>query len=188
MLRVFFLLATNWGGTTILLITCTNQEKKRKKIPGGAGDGGWGVTPNTYPLQVLQRTFLLSCNLVVFPLYRSSSDTLEIKREGGGSHQITNKNNLFWSKYINMQDHGFKNELGLLFISLLKRLRLTWEGAPCPPLSAGRRSGCALDRPWSRRGRLRKYERRYRPCRDLLRPLLAGLALHSGRTAPSSRG
>uniref|UniRef100_A0A8C9S3X5 Uncharacterized protein n=1 Tax=Scleropages formosus TaxID=113540 RepID=A0A8C9S3X5_SCLFO len=31
---------------------------------------------STYPLQVLQRTFLLSCNLVVFPLYKSSRDTL----------------------------------------------------------------------------------------------------------------
>uniref|UniRef100_A0A3Q2ZF13 Uncharacterized protein n=1 Tax=Kryptolebias marmoratus TaxID=37003 RepID=A0A3Q2ZF13_KRYMA len=30
----------------------------------------------TYPLQALHSTFLLSCSLVVFPLYRSSSDTL----------------------------------------------------------------------------------------------------------------
>uniref|UniRef100_A0A8C9V3X3 Uncharacterized protein n=1 Tax=Scleropages formosus TaxID=113540 RepID=A0A8C9V3X3_SCLFO len=30
----------------------------------------------TYPLHELQRTFLLNCNLVVFPLYRSSRDTL----------------------------------------------------------------------------------------------------------------
>uniref|UniRef100_A0A8C3TLU8 Uncharacterized protein n=1 Tax=Chelydra serpentina TaxID=8475 RepID=A0A8C3TLU8_CHESE len=33
----------------------------------------------TYPLHELQRTFLLSCSLVVFPLYRSSKDTLENK-------------------------------------------------------------------------------------------------------------
>uniref|UniRef100_A0A3B3RNU2 Uncharacterized protein n=1 Tax=Paramormyrops kingsleyae TaxID=1676925 RepID=A0A3B3RNU2_9TELE len=30
----------------------------------------------SYPLHVLHRTFLLSCSFVVFPLYRSSSDTL----------------------------------------------------------------------------------------------------------------
>lgn len=33
----------------------------------------------TYPLHALQRTFLLSCSLVVFPLYRSSKDTLKYK-------------------------------------------------------------------------------------------------------------
>uniref|UniRef100_A0A8C4S779 Uncharacterized protein n=1 Tax=Erpetoichthys calabaricus TaxID=27687 RepID=A0A8C4S779_ERPCA len=31
---------------------------------------------STYPLQELQRTFLLSCSLVAFPLYRSSRFTL----------------------------------------------------------------------------------------------------------------
>uniref|UniRef100_A0A8C3HRT4 Uncharacterized protein n=1 Tax=Chrysemys picta bellii TaxID=8478 RepID=A0A8C3HRT4_CHRPI len=36
----------------------------------------------TYPLHELQRTFLLSCSLVVFPLYRSSKDTLENKSDG----------------------------------------------------------------------------------------------------------
>uniref|UniRef100_A0A669QZG1 Uncharacterized protein n=1 Tax=Phasianus colchicus TaxID=9054 RepID=A0A669QZG1_PHACC len=30
----------------------------------------------TYPLHALQRTFLLSCSLVVFPLYKSSKETL----------------------------------------------------------------------------------------------------------------
>uniref|UniRef100_A0A670YMI1 Uncharacterized protein n=1 Tax=Pseudonaja textilis TaxID=8673 RepID=A0A670YMI1_PSETE len=30
----------------------------------------------THPLHELQRTFLLSCSLVVFPLYRSSKETL----------------------------------------------------------------------------------------------------------------
>uniref|UniRef100_A0A3P9AFG5 Uncharacterized protein n=1 Tax=Esox lucius TaxID=8010 RepID=A0A3P9AFG5_ESOLU len=35
---------------------------------------------NTYPLQVPQRTFLLSCSLVVFPLYRSSNETLKKQR------------------------------------------------------------------------------------------------------------
>uniref|UniRef100_A0A8B9S2J6 Uncharacterized protein n=1 Tax=Accipiter nisus TaxID=211598 RepID=A0A8B9S2J6_9AVES len=33
----------------------------------------------TYPLHALQRTFLLSCSLVVFPLYRSSKETLQNK-------------------------------------------------------------------------------------------------------------
>uniref|UniRef100_A0A8D0BMD1 Uncharacterized protein n=1 Tax=Salvator merianae TaxID=96440 RepID=A0A8D0BMD1_SALMN len=33
----------------------------------------------THPLHELQRTFLLSCSLVVFPLYRSSKETLEEK-------------------------------------------------------------------------------------------------------------
>ncbi|KAJ1072795.1 hypothetical protein K5549_012021 [Capra hircus] len=31
---------------------------------------------HTHPLQALQSTFLLSCSLVVLPLYRSSKDTL----------------------------------------------------------------------------------------------------------------
>uniref|UniRef100_A0A8C2TUN3 Uncharacterized protein n=1 Tax=Coturnix japonica TaxID=93934 RepID=A0A8C2TUN3_COTJA len=30
----------------------------------------------THPLHALQRTFLLSCSLVVFPLYKSSKETL----------------------------------------------------------------------------------------------------------------
>uniref|UniRef100_A0A2I3STH3 Uncharacterized protein n=4 Tax=Hominoidea TaxID=314295 RepID=A0A2I3STH3_PANTR len=34
---------------------------------------------HTYPLHALQSTFLLSCSLVVLPLYRSSKDTLERK-------------------------------------------------------------------------------------------------------------
>uniref|UniRef100_A0A8C3GVZ1 Uncharacterized protein n=1 Tax=Corvus moneduloides TaxID=1196302 RepID=A0A8C3GVZ1_CORMO len=38
----------------------------------------------TYPLHALQRTFLLSCSLVVFPLYRSSKETLQ-KKWGGVS-------------------------------------------------------------------------------------------------------
>uniref|UniRef100_A0A9J7X8T3 Uncharacterized protein n=1 Tax=Cyprinus carpio carpio TaxID=630221 RepID=A0A9J7X8T3_CYPCA len=38
----------------------------------------------THPLQVLHRTFLLSCNLVVFPLYKSSRDTLRRKSESKG--------------------------------------------------------------------------------------------------------
>uniref|UniRef100_A0A803XPE9 Uncharacterized protein n=1 Tax=Meleagris gallopavo TaxID=9103 RepID=A0A803XPE9_MELGA len=33
----------------------------------------------TYPLHALQRTFLLSCSLVVFPLYKSSKETLQNK-------------------------------------------------------------------------------------------------------------
>uniref|UniRef100_A0A672V4A9 Uncharacterized protein n=1 Tax=Strigops habroptila TaxID=2489341 RepID=A0A672V4A9_STRHB len=33
----------------------------------------------TYPLHALQRTFLLSCSLVVLPLYRSSKETLQNK-------------------------------------------------------------------------------------------------------------
>uniref|UniRef100_A0A4W2FR40 Uncharacterized protein n=1 Tax=Bos indicus x Bos taurus TaxID=30522 RepID=A0A4W2FR40_BOBOX len=31
---------------------------------------------HTHPLHALQSTFLLSCSLVVLPLYRSSKDTL----------------------------------------------------------------------------------------------------------------
>uniref|UniRef100_A0ABI7W5Z6 Uncharacterized protein n=2 Tax=Felidae TaxID=9681 RepID=A0ABI7W5Z6_FELCA len=34
------------------------------------------IITHTYPLHALQSTFLLSCSLVVLPLYRSSKDTL----------------------------------------------------------------------------------------------------------------
>lgn len=37
---------------------------------------------HTYPLHALQSTFLLSCSLVVLPLYRSSKDTLGKKELG----------------------------------------------------------------------------------------------------------
>uniref|UniRef100_A0A8C0DWW1 Uncharacterized protein n=1 Tax=Balaenoptera musculus TaxID=9771 RepID=A0A8C0DWW1_BALMU len=37
---------------------------------------------HTYPLHALQSTFLLSCSLVVLPLYKSSKDTLGRKELG----------------------------------------------------------------------------------------------------------
>lgn len=40
------------------------------------------MSQGTYPLHALQSTFLLSCSLVVLPLYRSSKDTLERKELG----------------------------------------------------------------------------------------------------------
>uniref|UniRef100_A0A8C3Y4R3 Uncharacterized protein n=1 Tax=Catharus ustulatus TaxID=91951 RepID=A0A8C3Y4R3_CATUS len=43
----------------------------------------------TYPLHALQRTFLLSCSLVVFPLYRSSKETLQNKVFLLGYHLTT---------------------------------------------------------------------------------------------------
>uniref|UniRef100_A0A8C4UEV2 Uncharacterized protein n=1 Tax=Falco tinnunculus TaxID=100819 RepID=A0A8C4UEV2_FALTI len=43
----------------------------------------------TYPLHALQRTFLLSCSLVVFPLYRSSKETLKNKAFLLGYHSTT---------------------------------------------------------------------------------------------------
>uniref|UniRef100_A0A8C5XYT3 Uncharacterized protein n=1 Tax=Microcebus murinus TaxID=30608 RepID=A0A8C5XYT3_MICMU len=38
---------------------------------------------HTYPLHALHSTFLLSCSLVVLPLYRSSKDTLGEKGING---------------------------------------------------------------------------------------------------------
>uniref|UniRef100_A0A8C6RT69 Secreted protein n=1 Tax=Nannospalax galili TaxID=1026970 RepID=A0A8C6RT69_NANGA len=50
----------------LLLILC---------VPSKA-DKTYHTPQCTHPLHALQSTFLLSCSLVVFPLYRSSKDTL----------------------------------------------------------------------------------------------------------------